>query len=107
MAGTPLRLCGGCNRNFLTWAANRPGTDMYLCPACTAKLPQWDPQPWAPREIGRRLVSDECSLTTDKRRHRVIARDGDAVTVARYLYPGLGTPFTVRLSATVPVVFGQ
>jgi hypothetical protein len=91
--GTPLRSCGGCGGSFLGDDRN----EIYFCPACTAKLPPFDPQPYA-----------RCQGQPDKQRCRyegremvVLAREGDQVTV-RPLGNPEAAPATVHINNLRP-----
>lgn len=89
-----LRSCGGCGGSFLGDDRN----EIWFCPACTAKFPPFDPQPYA-----------KCQGQPDKQscRYRgqqmvVLERDGDDVTVRPLGRPDL-EPSVVHISNLRPV----
>lgn len=90
--GTPLRCCGGCGGSFL--GDNR--NEIWFCPACAAKFPPFNPQPYP---VGSQ---DEQQCRYEGREMVVLAREGDQVTVRP-----LGNPdapsFTVHINNLRPV----
>ena len=89
--GTPLRSCGRCGGSFL--GDNR--NEIYFCPACTAKLPPFNPQPYP---IGSQ---DEQQCRYEGRLMVVLAREGELVMV-RPLGNPEAAPVTVHINNLRP-----
>jgi hypothetical protein len=91
-----LRSCGGCGGSFGGDARDQ----IWLCPKCTAKLPPFDPQPYA---VGG-PDNQRCRMDWDGWRLRemvVLAREGDMVTVRPLGNPDI-KPRTVHLNDLRP-----
>lgn len=91
-----LRSCGGCGGSFGGDARN----EIWFCNKCKARLPEFDPQPYAVGGSGKSI----CRMDQDGwplREMVVLAREGDMVTVRPLGRPDL-EPVTVSLSELRP-----
>lgn len=80
LSNNMLRLCAGCNRNFLTYASHNP-EDPFFCPKCwKVRTENFDPQP-------NDQVRDIDHMSGPFSSLFVVARDGDQVTVQPIGFP--------------------
>jgi predicted amidophosphoribosyltransferase len=87
-----LRCCGGCGGSFaVAYSTN----EIWFCPACTKKLPDFDPQPYA---IGG-PENQRVRYGPHLREYVVLAREGDQVTIRP-----LGNPDAEEITVNVNVL---
>lgn len=74
-----LRLCAGCNRNYLTW----PTRGDFFCAQCTKRRHDAEP----PIVVGSIVKYRVRYKTLDRVRFVVLAREGDILTIRRLGFP--------------------
>lgn len=77
-----LRLCAGCNTQWLAWGSREWPPPSYFCPRCTAKQPPFDPQPNPHPTCQVKLRTAPAWQT-----YYVTERDGEYAVIRRLGWP--------------------